>query len=79
MGEPVAPQDGAQATVEMVAVNLGLPPHGRPAVIHLPKDITEQEAYHLLTAVAEVVVRTRAANPASRLILPAPPGPFGRA
>lgn len=58
------------SSVEMVQFQLKLPPNGRPAVIAIPKDVTDFEIIAVMVQVAAIGDQLRAQRPASRIIVP---------
>ena len=56
--------------VEMVRVQLQIPPNGRPVILALPKDITDIEIIATMCQVAALGDQLRAQRPVSRIILP---------
>ena len=58
----------ATQRVEVIQTQIALPPHGRPAALVIPRDITAEEAYQMMTAVAKIIEQVRASNPAARLV-----------
>lgn len=59
-----------QLTVEMAQLTIQLPPLGRPLILALPRDITQEEALNALIAIPAALQQLRATNPVTRLVGP---------
>lgn len=60
-----APQE-----IDAMQVQIRLAPNGRPAMIAVPKDITDMEWLSLTRAMLDVGDQLRKQRPTSRLVLP---------
>ena len=62
--------EAKEQSVELVQVQMQLPPNGRPMILALPKDVTDFELIAAMCQVAAVGDKLRAQRPASRLVVP---------
>jgi hypothetical protein len=67
--DPINAAIAAEERVEMIQVQIKLAPNGRPALLAVPKDVSDFELLALFGQILVIGDQLRAQRPASRIIV----------